>query len=132
MREVDVVVGVIFRGRRFLVEKRKKSEKIDPGIVNLPGGHVESGESRRAALVREMKEELNIQVKRTRFVQKRRWNASNGEKEHVHYFLILDIVGSLSGKRGKESCGWRIWRSLTLKSTNARLKKAGRSCRKNR
>ena len=93
MQRVDVVVGIIFHERKFLAEKRKKSDKIDPGIVSLPGGHVEPGESRNAALMREMKEELNIVVKRTRFVQKSRWVASNGERQNVYYFLILDYEG---------------------------------------
>ena len=87
---MDVVVGIIFYGRKFLAEKRKKSDKIDPGIVSLPGGHVELGETIKAALVREIKEELNIDVGKARFIKKSRWVASNGEKQDVHYFLILD------------------------------------------
>ncbi len=93
MQGVDVVVGIIFHERKFLAEKRKKSDKIDPGIVSLPGGHVELGETRKAALVREMREELSIEVKNTRFIQKSRWLASNGEKQNVYYYLILDYDG---------------------------------------
>jgi mutator protein MutT len=93
MQRVDVVVGIILHERKFLAEKRKKSDKIDPGIVSLPGGHVELGETRKAALVREMKEELNIEVKKTRFIKKSRWVASNGERQNVYYFLIFDYEG---------------------------------------
>jgi len=93
MQRVDVVVGIIFHERKFLAEKRKKSDKIDPGIVSLPGGHVELGETRKAALIREMKEELSIEVKKTRFIKKSRWVASNGERQNVYYFLILDYEG---------------------------------------
>ncbi len=93
MQRVDVVVGIIFHERKFLAEKRKKSDKIDPGIVSLPGGHVELGETRKAALIREMKEELNIEVKKTRFIKKSRWVASNGERQNVYYYLILDYEG---------------------------------------
>jgi 8-oxo-dGTP diphosphatase len=93
VKSVDVVVGIIFHERKFLAEKRKKSDKIDPGIVSLPGGHVEPGETRKAALIREMREELSIKVKKTRFIQKSRWIASNGEKEDVHYYLILNYEG---------------------------------------
>jgi len=71
VQRVDVVVGIIFHESKFLAEKRKKSDKIDPGIVSLPGGHVELGETRKAALIREMKEELNIEVKKTRFIKKK-------------------------------------------------------------
>ena len=93
MQRVDVVVGIIFQERKFFAEKREKSDKIDPGIVSLPGGHVELGETRKAALIREMKEELNIEVKKTRFIQKSRWIASIGDRQNVYYFLILDYEG---------------------------------------
>jgi 8-oxo-dGTP diphosphatase len=93
VQTVDVVVGIIFHERKFLAEQRKKNDKIDPGIVSLPGGHVEPGETRKAALTREMKEELNIEVKKTRFIQKSRWVASNGERQNVYYYLILDYEG---------------------------------------
>ena len=98
MQGVDVVVGIIFYGRKFLAEKRKKSEKIDPRILSLPGGHVEIGETRKSALIREMKEELNIDVKKTRFIKKSLWVASNGERQNVYYFLILDYVGRPVGR----------------------------------
>ena len=54
---------------------------------------MELGETRKVALIREMKEELNIEVKKTRFIKKSRWIASNGEKQNVYYFLILDYEG---------------------------------------
>jgi 8-oxo-dGTP diphosphatase len=95
---MDVVVGIIFQKTKFLAEKRKKTEKIDPGIVSLPGGHLELGETRRAALIREMKEELSIVVKKTKFIKKSRWIASNGEKQNVYYYLILDYDGTLVGR----------------------------------
>jgi len=93
VQRVDVVVGIIFHERKFLAEEKKKSDKIDPGIVSLPGGHVEVRETRKAALIREMKEELNIEVKKTRFIKKSRWVTSNGERQNVYYFLILDYEG---------------------------------------
>jgi 8-oxo-dGTP pyrophosphatase MutT (NUDIX family) len=54
---------------------------------------VERGETNKAALIREMKEELKIEVKRARFIQKSRWIASNGERQNVYYYLILDYEG---------------------------------------
>jgi 8-oxo-dGTP pyrophosphatase MutT (NUDIX family) len=91
---VDVVVAVVLDKDKFLVEKRKPNEKIDPGIVCLPGGHVEAREAKHHALAREMKEELNIKIKKARFMKKSFWMASNGEKQNVYYYLVLAYEGN--------------------------------------
>jgi 8-oxo-dGTP diphosphatase len=92
-RSVDVVVGIVFHEGKFLAEKRKANARIDPGIVCLPGGHVEPGETTDSALVREMKEELGIAVKKLRFMKRSSWVASNGERQNVYYYLVLDYEG---------------------------------------
>tara|TARA_R110002111_G_scaffold28902_1_gene61189 strand:- start:374 stop:817 length:444 start_codon:yes stop_codon:yes gene_type:complete len=55
------VVGVIIRDDRFLVIRRSKTVTA-PGKLCLPGGTMEKGESEIQTLVREMEEELTIDV----------------------------------------------------------------------
>jgi 8-oxo-dGTP pyrophosphatase MutT (NUDIX family) len=90
LEEVDVVVGVILDGDRFLVERRGLDEEVDPGIVCLPGGHVRVGEGLGEALKREMCEELGIVVKGFKFVCKNFYIASNGERQNAYCFLITE------------------------------------------
>ena len=78
MDVVGVVVGIIVKGNKFLVERRRWDEEIDPGIVCLPAGHVEPKESLESALKREMMEELGIKVNEFKFVCKNFYVASNG------------------------------------------------------
>jgi 8-oxo-dGTP pyrophosphatase MutT (NUDIX family) len=56
------VVGVITRRERLLIIRRSLTVPA-PGKLCLPGGGIESGESEPEALVREMQEELTIDVK---------------------------------------------------------------------
>ncbi len=56
------VVGVIMRRERLLIIRRSLTVPA-PGKLCLPGGGIESGESEPEALVREMQEELTIDVK---------------------------------------------------------------------
>ena len=70
MDTVEVVVGIIVKGNQFLVERRRSNEKVDPGIVCLPAGHVRINEGLEDALKREMMEELGIQVNEMRFICK--------------------------------------------------------------
>lgn len=102
MKIVDVVVGIIFKDNKFLVEKRKTDEKIDPGIVCLPGGHVEPNENRQDAFKREMREELNIEVKKSEFLKKDFWTASNDERQNVYYYLVTSYEGEPTSKTAKE------------------------------
>jgi (d)CTP diphosphatase len=54
-------VGVIFRNERLLIIRRSLTVAA-PGKLCLPGGGIEWGESESEALVREMQEELAIDV----------------------------------------------------------------------
>ncbi len=94
MSEADVVVGIILDGNKFLVERRKLDEKIDPDIVCLPGGHVNADESIEEALKREMLEELDIKVINMKLVCKNFYIASNGEKQNASCFLISEYEGA--------------------------------------
>lgn len=102
LKAVDVVVGIIFDKGKFLVERRKKDEDIDPGIICLPSGHVKRNETKEKALIREMKEELDIKVKKSEFFKKDFWIASNGENQNLYYYLILDYNGKPFCKTAKE------------------------------
>jgi 8-oxo-dGTP pyrophosphatase MutT (NUDIX family) len=103
LEPVGVVVGIVVRGNKFLVERRRWDETIDPGIVCLPAGHVEPNESLEDALKREMMEELDIKVKEMKFVCKNFYVASNGEKQHAYcYYMVTDYDGEPVCKDAQE------------------------------
>jgi len=102
LESVDVVVGIILNGNKFLVERRRLDEKIDPGIVCLLGGHVKTNESKEEALKRELREELGIKVKALKFICKNFYIASNGEKQNAYCFLVTDYEGKPVCKSAQE------------------------------
>ena len=102
MKDVDVVVGILLKGNKFLVECRRMDEKVDPGIVCLPGGHVKACESKEEALKREMREELGIEVKGLKFICKNFYVASNGERQNAYCFLVTDYEGKPVCKSAQE------------------------------
>ncbi len=60
--EVEVVTGALVRGGRVLLVHRSPLKRAFPGVWDLPGGVVEPGESLVEALVRELREELDVRV----------------------------------------------------------------------
>ena len=60
--QVVVAVGALVRDGRVLLVHRSPSRRWYPAVWDLPGGHVEQGESCREALVRKLDEELGVQV----------------------------------------------------------------------
>jgi mutator protein MutT len=84
----DCVDGILVDGRKFLVEKRRDDDDADPGLIEIPGGHVDPGETLEDGLRREMKEELGIDVEKATLVQKSLYIATNGERLRIHYFHV--------------------------------------------
>lgn len=63
---VHIAVGVLTNGRGEVLICQRPPHKLYPGEWEFPGGKVEAGESVEAALRRELHEELQIEVRRTR------------------------------------------------------------------
>lgn len=62
---IHIVVGVITRDNDVLIAKRPHY-KDQGGLWEFPGGKIERGESEQAALRRELLEELEIEITRSR------------------------------------------------------------------
>jgi 8-oxo-dGTP diphosphatase len=61
VRTISVTAGVLYRDGQVLIARRKDSDN-QGGLWEFPGGKVEPGEDPRAALARELREELGIEV----------------------------------------------------------------------
>jgi len=61
VKKIEAVVGVIRDSGHFLIQKRSEKGLL-AGLWEFPGGKVEPGESLRAALIRELREELGLEI----------------------------------------------------------------------
>ena len=64
---IHVVAAVVLRDGRYLITRRQKGMHLE-GYWEFPGGKVDRGETDAAALVREIREELDAGVKIGRLV----------------------------------------------------------------
>ena len=67
---VRVSAGALVDGDRVLLGHRSPTRRWYPDVWDLPGGHVEPGESSREALDRELREELGVTVRSAHQLQK--------------------------------------------------------------
>ena len=68
-QQIDVVAAVIFKADKILLCQRK-SGKHQAGLWEFPGGKIEKGETHQKALIREIKEELQIKISPQSFIIK--------------------------------------------------------------
>jgi 8-oxo-dGTP diphosphatase len=61
MDTIKVVCGIIYYQNKVLICRRKSSKSLG-GFWEFPGGKVEKGESSELALIRELREELEMEV----------------------------------------------------------------------
>ncbi len=57
-----IVCGLLVRDDTVLMCHRRADREFFPDVWDFPGGHVEEGEAPRAALIRELREELGIEI----------------------------------------------------------------------
>ena len=65
MKTLNVVAAIIHKDGKILATKRGYGEFINQW--EFPGGKIEDGETKEEALIREIKEELNIDIDITNF-----------------------------------------------------------------
>ena len=87
-----VVAGLIQQDGRLLICQRSKKSSF-AGKWEFPGGKIEAGESPRAALRRELSEELSIAAK----VTKLRWRENYLYPGHTPLLLLFYVIQSYFG-----------------------------------
>jgi 8-oxo-dGTP diphosphatase len=81
-KKVDVAAAVLTRPDGAFLLGQRAADTFYPGYWEFPGGKVEPGESPREALVRELREELGIEV-----VRADPWITREHAYEHAHVRL---------------------------------------------
>ena len=68
-KKIETVVGIFKEGKRYLIQRRPQNGLL-AGLWEFPGGKKEKGETLRAALQRELREELSAELEKERFLLK--------------------------------------------------------------
>lgn len=87
---VEVVAAILINKEdKILIAKRKKNKKMG-GLWEFPGGKIEQGETPENALIRELKEEMNIGIRPITFFGENIYDYGNSIFKLIAY--ISEIV----------------------------------------
>jgi len=101
MKNIEICVRAIIQSKGRILACRHKEKKY----YFFPGGHVDFGEDAETALVRELKEELDIKVKKLSFigiVENIYTEKRDKHKEHRGKRHEINLVFSISAEKVKD------------------------------
>jgi A/G-specific adenine glycosylase len=103
MGRIEVAVGIARRSDGALLLGQRKKHMIHRGKWEFPGGKIEPGESPKEALIREWKEELDVDLAHVRF-----WKRMDFSYEDREVALYLIFCQPKSGWRARvhEAVSW--------------------------
>lgn len=96
----QIVALMIEQDGKFLAEKRKDSEDTCPGDIVFPGREIKPGETNEQALIREMKEELGIQIFDPELVHEADFDCE--KKLRILWFKCKGFRGKIQNNEAKE------------------------------
>jgi 8-oxo-dGTP diphosphatase len=91
-----VSAGIIHRDGQILVGQRRRADR-HPLKWEFPGGKVESGETPQQALVRELREELQIEATVGTELARYEHEYPSGSRVHLLFFAIPAFTGEVKG-----------------------------------
>jgi len=109
---IEVAVAVIRRDDGQTLFARRPSGTTCAGEWEFPGGKIEAGETARDALLREIDEELGVQI-----TQSRPWITLDHAYPHahvrLHFFIVTNWRGEPRGREGQQ-LAWQHLDAMTI------------------
>ena len=89
---IEVVAGLLYRDQQLLA-CRRRADGAFPLKWEFPGGKIEAGEEDIAALRRELREELAIEVRQARFICEQDHSYENGPMVSLRFYIVSEFDG---------------------------------------
>jgi mutator protein MutT len=104
----ECVGAIIVRQESVLLGKRSANRKFYPNVWDIFGGHVESGESNRQALERELAEELGIVIAEAHYIETLSIPSLEGDHMECRLYLVTEWTGTPENQQPQEhsEIGW--------------------------
>jgi mutator protein MutT len=108
----ECVAFILIDSGKVLLEQRAPNERRGSGLLNIPGGHIETGEKQVTALARELIEELNVELESHQFLCSLYYPAT--ELQLIHYYVVTKWSGDIQALEA-EAVHWHDITEAPLK-----------------
>ena len=109
MKTIEVVAAIIKKGDKIFITKRSYGEFAD--MWEFPGGKIELGETQEQALIREIKEELELDITNLNYLTTVEYNYPNFHLT-MHCF-ICEICGGTLNLNVHNDAKWALIEELS-------------------
>ena len=106
MNRIPVVCGILIKDNKVLMSKRHKNKKEFNGYWEFPGGKCNINESKKDCIIREIKEELNVDIEFNKIIYKKKHI-----KKYNLYFCICNIINDKNIKKNGEIQEYRYFKT---------------------
>lgn len=101
MKKVNVSAAVIVKDNKYFIAKRNKDKHLG-GYFEFPGGKQDDNETLEQTVIREIKEELNVDITVDRKLGEEHYSDEK-INVHLHYFFCTIIKGDIILKEHEEA-----------------------------
>ena len=110
---LSAVYLIIRNSEGKILLQRRQNTKLWPGFLALPAGHIDSGENAYEALIREAKEELNIEINIDDIIDTFVVNRKNKSLPSYYdvYFEVKDYKGDITINEPLK-CSELVWANI--------------------
>jgi len=102
IQKIGVTAFIINKENKLLIIRRTANATFLPGYYEMPGGHVEFGESPEEALKREIGEEVNLKIESAFPYNIFSYVSGNGNKHTIDIQFIAKVAGEIKIKLSQE------------------------------
>jgi len=114
----ECVSFILIDTGKVLLEQRSLVEGSGVGLINIPGGHIETGEDQVEALARELNEELNVKLESHQFLCSLYYPAT--ELQLIHYYVVTQWSGVIKALEA-EAVYWHEIAEAPLKGETDKI-----------
>lgn len=114
----ECVAFILIDDGKVLLEQRSLHQGSGSALLNIPGGHIETGEDQVTALARELTEELTVQLESHQFLCSLYYPAT--ELQLIHYYVVTKWSGVIQALEA-EAVYWHEIADAPLKGDTDKI-----------